>query len=96
MGFIVGGCMWIGQEFFGFFIIVVVYKVGFFGSSEGVGDFGRQLIQNINFGEVENFLSGFWVGVDWVEFDINVFYFRCVGFGMCFVFGVVFNGSVIY
>ncbi|CZU66186.1 Uncharacterised protein [Enterobacter hormaechei] len=95
-GFIAGGRTRIGQEPFGFFITVAVHKVGFFGSSEGVGDFGRQPTQNINFGEVENFLSGFRVGVDRVEFDINALHLRCAGFGTRFAFDAALNGSATH
>ena len=95
-GFIAGGRAGISQETFRFLRPVAVNKIIFFSCAEGVGDFRRQPAKNIHLGKVENLLSGFRVGVDRVEFNINAFHLRRGGFGSCFTFSAAINGSATH
>ena len=92
-GFVAGGRAGINKEAFRFICTIAVNKIIFFGRAEGVGDFRRQPAQNIHLGEVENLLSGFRVGVDRVEFNINALHLRRGGFGTRFTFFATVNGS---
>ncbi len=73
-----------------------VHKVAFFSSGEGIGDFRDEPLQNIHFGEAENLLSRFQVGLDRVELNISASHLQYAGFGTCLTFGATLNGSATH